>query len=399
MRFPRQMVRSLLLPALSLIAAAAPASADHLVDCGKESLSAAVEAFRDKDPVISFTGVCPGPIVIRIDGISLKGVDTAIIDGGGQHDVITVVGAGRVTLAEFEVRNGRNGIVAVNGAHLSLSDLNVHDNLVRGISLQTGSTAVLTDVTTRLNGLHGLDLQTGSSATVTGTLTASENRVFGINVNGSAITFSLATVTAGRNALGVQIATNANAFLNDSSTVINATENLATGLTVVSGAHLVSFGGRINASGIPVVGVSVSSGAGLDLDAASVLNSTNNGDGLLVQGEAVMTVFNTPQFSGIPGFSTINTTNNTLNGVRVLRGSTLTLVNQARIVSTQNGAVGLVADNGTGVTLVNSIIKGNTVRDIQLTFGTRADFQTLDFGTATCDSTVLIRGSSGITCP
>ena len=112
-----------------------------------------------------------------------------------------------------------------------------------------------------------------------------------------------------------------------------------------------------------------------------------------------MTVFNTPQFSGAPGFSTINAHNNTGTGVRVQSGSTITLVNQARIVSTQNGRTGFLADNGAGATLVNSTITGNTVKDIQLTFGTRADLQTLTFGSYTCDATVLVRGTSGIVCP
>jgi len=234
---------------------------------------------------------------------------------------------------------------------------------------------------------------------VSGSLTAAGNRVFGINVNGSSITFSRATVSVTGNALGIQIATSANAFLNDPFTVINVNNNLSTGLTVVSGAHMVSFGGTINASGNPANGVSVNSKAGLDLDAASTLNSFNNGEGLVVQEESVMTVFNTPQFSGAPGFSTINAHNNTRNGVRIQSGSTVTLVNQARIVSTSNSGTGLIADDGVGATLVNSTITGNTVKDIQLTFGTRADLQTLVFGTLTCDATVLVRGTSGIVCP
>ena len=292
-----------------------------------------------------------------------------------------------------------NGIIAVNGAHLTLTRVTSHDNFVFGISLQTASSAILSDVTATQNGVHGLDLQTGSAATVTDTLTASNNGVFGINVNGSSITFSQATVFANSNALGVQIATGANAFVNDSATVINANNNLATGLTVVSGAHMFFFGGTLNASGNPVNGVSVNSKGGLDLDAAATLNSFNNGDGLLMQEASVMTVFNTPQFSGTPGFSTINVHHNTGSGVRVLSGSTLTLTNQASVVSTNNARTGLVADNGVGVTLVHSTITGNTVKDIQLTFGARADLQTLTFGTYTCDATVLVRGTSGITCP
>lgn len=93
-----------------------------------------------------------------------------------------------------------------------------------------------------------------------------------------------------------------------------------------------------------------------------------------------------------------NAHDNTGNGVRVQSGSTITLVNRARIISTQNGRAGFLADNGVGATLVNPTITGNTVRDLQLTFGSRVDVQTLTFGTYTCDLTVL-RGTSGIVCP
>jgi hypothetical protein len=144
--------------------------------------------------------------------------------------------------------------------------------------------------------------------------------------------------------------------------------------------------------------VTVNSNAGLDLDAASTINSTNNGDGVRIQQGSVMTVFNTPQFSGQSGFSTINARNNTGSGIRVLSASTLTLVNQARVNSNQNGGVGLIADNGAGVTLVNSTITGNTSRDLQLTFAARADLQTTQFGTVACDATVFTRGIV-IMCP
>ena len=373
------------------------------LDCSKKSLHDAVRGADETDRAILFTGVCSGPIVIRTDGLTLQGVGTAIIDGGGDggdgsHDTVTIIGARGVALTNIEVRNGLHGILGVNGAHFTLTNVNVHDNSMIGISLQTASSAILSHVTTNDNSIHGLNLETGSAATVTGALTASDNRVFGINVNGSSITFSLASVSASGNALGIQIATNANAFISDNSTVINVVNNLSTGLTVVSGAHLVSFGGTINASGNPVNGVSVNSKGGLDLDAASTLNSSHNGNGLLIQQASVMTVFNTPQFSGARGFSTINTPHNTGSGIRVRSGSTLTLVNQARVISQANGQMGLVADNGVGITLVNSTVTGNTGTDIQLTFGTRADLQTT-FGTYTCDATVLVRGTSGITCP
>ena len=189
------------------------------------------------------------------------------------------------------------------------------------------------------------------------------------------------------------------AFINDSATAITANNNFSVGLTVVSGAYLVSFGGSISAAGNPVAGVSVNSKAGLDLDAASTLTTSNNGTGLLIQEGSVVTVFNTPQFSGKPGFSSVDANHNAGDGVRVLTGSTLTLSNQAKIATTANTGSGLVADNGAGVTLVNSTATGNSVKDVQLTFGTRADVKTSSFGTYTCDATVLARGSAGIVCP
>ena len=372
--------------------------ADDFVNCQNRSLADAVKNSKQKEQTINFTGTCTGAIVIETDGVTLNGVGEAIIDGGDEN-AITITGGSRVSLSNFEVRNGRNGIVAVNGAHIVVSGVNTHDNALSGITIQNASSALLSNVNTHHNLLNGLDVVTGSAATVEGPFTASNNRVFGINVNGSSIAFSQANVSTNANALGIQIATGANAFLNDSTTVVNVLNNLSTGLTIVSGAHLVSFGGTINASGNPTVGVSVNSKAGLDLDAASLLNSTNNGDGVLIQENSVMTVFNTPQFSGQPGFSTVNTANNTRSGIRVLTGSALTLVNQARVISNQNGTVGFVADNGVGVTLVNSTITGNTNTDIQLTFGTRADLRTMTFVTYTCDATVLVRGTSGIVCP
>jgi hypothetical protein len=392
----RTFMTALLLTFLLLANASAATAANDVLDCQNKSLADAIKG-KPKGQTINFTGTCAGPIVIDSDGLALTGVGEAIIDGGGE-DAILVSGASNVSLSSFQVRNARNGIAALNGAHLTMTALDVHDSTMSGITLQTGSSAVLANVTTHHNGLNGLDLQTGSAATVGDTLTASNNRVFGINVNGSSITFVKATASANANALGIQIATNSNAFLNDVDTVINVNNNLATGLTVVSGAHMVSFGGTINASGNPANGVSVNSKGGLDLDAGSILNSFNNGEGVVIQQNSVMTVFNTPQFSGVPGFSTVNVHHNSRAGIRVQRGAELTLTNQARILSNQN-MTGFIADNGAGVTLVNSNITGNTVRDIQLTFGTRADLATLGFGTYTCDATVLVRGTSGIVCP
>lgn len=55
--------------------------------------------------------------------------------------------------------------------------------------------------------------------------------------------------------------------------------------------------------------------------------------------------------------------------------------------------------NGGSLTLVHSILTDNTGHDLQLTFGARVDLQTLTFGSYSCDATVLVQGTSVITCP
>ena len=376
---------------------AATARADKSIDCAKQSLAEALDK-ENKPQVITFTGVCQGPIVIHTDAVTLKGVGAASIEGAGQ-DALTLDGVQRTILSGFEVRNGRNGIAAINGAHATLTAVVSRNHTRHGILLTGGSGAVLNGVTASGNGVNGLSVETGSTATVSGTFTASANRVFGVNVNGSALTFSHANVTVTGNAIGVQVAVEANAFIEESSTVINASNNQAVGLTIVSGAQMVAFGGAIYANGNGFNGVSINSTAGLDLDAAAVLNVSNNaGNGLAIQQHSTMTVFNTPQFSGAPGFSTVNANGNGLNGVTVLTGSTVTLSGQGRIVSTGNQGTGINVDNGAAVRLVNSTATGNAVRDLNLTFGARADLPGLTFGAYACDATVLARGS-GVVCP
>lgn len=380
-----------------LAASVSPAWADKNIDCATQPLARAIDK-ENKPQVITFTGVCQGPVVIQTDSVTLKGVGTAVIDGGGQN-ALTLDGAQRAVLTGFEVRNGRSGIVAVNGAHATLGGVTSRNHTQHGILLSAGSGAVLSGVTVSGNGLNGLSVESGSTAVINGNFSGTGNRVFGINVNGSALTFSRANVTVTGNAIGLQVAVEANAFIEESSTVINASNNQAVGLTVVSGAQMVAFGGTIHANGNGVNGVSINSTAGLDLDAAAVLNVTGNGaNGLAIQQHSTMTVFNTPQFSGAPGFSTINATGNGSNGVTVLTGSVLTLSGQGRVVSTGNQGIGINADNGAAIRLVNSTATGNSVRDLNLTFGARADLPSLTFGSYACDATVLARGP-GAVCP
>jgi hypothetical protein len=368
---------------------------------GRISLQTAINwTFPNETLVLS--GVCTGPIAVSRKNITLESHTGAVIDGGGSSsDAITVTGPVRLTLDGITVQHGKNGINASSGAQLFLTDTQVKGNAAMGVLLTGASSVTLSGVVTTANGVNGLDAEGSSAVVVNGTYKSTNNGVFGININGSSsFTLSQAQVSVSGNVLGIQIGTSASAFISDPSTSINASNNFTTGLTIVSGAHMVAFGGTITAAGNGVHGVSVDSKAGLDLDAAAILNSSGNAqDGVHLEETSVLTMFNTPAFSGAPGTTTLNTHDNTGNGLSVLTGSNFTVIHQAALNSTNNTQNGVAVDNGSSITLIGSTVTGNTKPDVILTFGSRADISTSTIGKVTCDATVLVRGSNAITCP
>jgi hypothetical protein len=378
-----------------LPAAALPLS----FDCNRGiPLQTAIDlAFPGETLFIS--GSCAGPLTITGKNLTLAGNPTATITGQAKKDVVTVKGPARVNFKDLDIQGGNNGIVGSSGAQLTIVDTNIHNNAGIGILLRA-STASLSGGSTNHNGFNGVDAEGTSAVTISGSYTSESNTVFGININGSSsLTLTKGILSVAHNTLGLQIGTSAGAFISDADSAINALNNAATGLTVVSGGQLVDFGGAITATGNGFHGVSVDSKAGLDLDAAATLTSTGNTvDGVHLEETSVMTIFNTPAFSGAPGTTTLVAQNNGANGISILTGSNLTMVHQAAITSTGNTKFGIQVDNGSGLTLVGSNITQNQ-KDVALTFGSRGDLSTSTIGTITCDATVLLRGDTGATCP
>ena len=152
---------------ICLLAGATPGFADTpVVDCSKKSLADAVADATDKNPTVTFTGICNGPVVVAIDGLTLKGVGTAIIDGGdGGADALTVIGASRVSLVDFEVTHGLTGIVVRDGSHVTLTNVHSRRNALSGVVIRTASSAVLTNVSVTDNGTTGVGVDDGVSVT------------------------------------------------------------------------------------------------------------------------------------------------------------------------------------------------------------------------------------------
>lgn len=403
--------RLLLACAASLLLMAAPASAQfHLtlnVNCTRGQSLASVAANAFPNTIINVRGTCTGPVSITADGLQLIAVGAAAINGGGKT-AVTISGAQRVTLNGLYISGGGNGVVAQNGAQVFLQNDTVLNNALSGVVALANSSITVAGGSSQGNAVHGLDIEATSALVVTGSYAVSGNGVFGINVNnGSSITLTGGNLNVTQNTLGIQLGTNAAGFLDGASTLI-ASQNFSDGITIVSGSHVVDFGGTIQTLSNAIHGISLNSKAGLDLDAGSqVTSSSNGGDGVHLEQSSELTIFNNPNFSGNPTATLLTAQQNANDGIDVLTGSHVLDDNYAAIVAGQNSIAGIAADDGSAVSFgqtipvvgVTSTITGNG-SDVMLTFGSHFTSIANDtIGTIRCDATVLIRGTSGVTCP
>jgi len=280
-----------------------------------------------------------------------------------------------------------------------MNSIVAQSNTQTGILIEGSSSAYVSACSSNSN-LNGMDVENTSSVIFNGNFSAERNFVFGINLGAtSSATVNAATVSASRNTLGIQISLSSSWFFSNPAATVQANNNATVGLTVVSGAHLFAFGGTLITSGNGLDGLDIASRSGIDLDAGAQASSFNNQrDGLHVEELSMVNFFNNPQFSGNPGFTTIQLYNNAGNGVSLLNNSQLHMFDQAKVLAHNNTGLGIQADDGSSITLINSSIQNNPT-DILLTFASRGDFTANTIGKVSCDATSLIRGLSGKTCP
>jgi len=394
-------VRLLVPLVLSLLAVNTPLLAEKKsVDCSKgQSLNQGLKNIGSGE-TLTFTGTCQESVAIVVSGITLIGEGTAVISGESSVDVVRINGVQRVSLQNFTVQNGKNGIHAIGGAAVVLQNIVAQSNAQTGILVEGSSSVDLSNTTSQNNHLHGIDIESGSSLTGNGNILVQGNAVFGFNVaTSSSATLNSGTLTAQQNVLGIQISINSGLFLAGPAASIRALNNFTVGLTMVSGAHFFSFGGAVTTSGNGLDGIDLASRAGMDLDAGAQFISFNNGrDGLHAEELSFINLFNNPQFSGVPGFTTMQVYGNVVNGVSLLSNSQMHMFAQAQVQSHDNVGNGVLVDDGSSMLLINSTIKNNPT-DIQLTFGSRGDISNSTVGTLKCDATVLLRGTLGLTCP
>jgi len=380
----------------TLTVATAPlALADPLVvNCDQgDSLAGALAAAVQNDTV-TVSGTCVGPVTIITDGLTLTSQGDATLDGDG-GDALTIDGVQRVTVEGVTVRNGFNGIVVTGGASAALLESTVEGNVLSGIRVEANSSLKMTNATTKDNGLDGVNVDRASELTVVDRFDSKNNGVFGMFFNNaSSGTFSNADARIEDNTLGVQIGTSSSVFVSGADSTVTASNNLATGLTVVSGSTLFVFEGRVVTRNNRFNhGVSANSNSNIDLDRGGEIDTRSNGlDGIQLE-DSLLNMFNMPGFAA----STVVAKNNGRHGLSAFQGSKIDLSGDSVVSSMNNGDAGVLVDNGSSVRIINSTITNNA-RDMALTFGSRADLTNNEIEDIECDSTVLIRGDTDVRC-
>jgi hypothetical protein len=386
--------------ALALIAMPASALAAVTVNCNSgQSLAAAVKAAAP-GTTIAFSGVCPGPININTGKLTLDGGGNGIIDGGGTNNAVVITGVHGVTVANAAVRNGVDGILVQTGATAALSGLTVSGNSFDNVLITGNSTATITNTQLRPGSVNGVDVESTSSVIFTGQIRSSGALAIGVNIGtGSSLTLTSAVVRVIGNGLGIQIGVGASGFIDPASSLV-ALNNTTTGITVVSGSHLVNFGGKMETAHNGINGFSADSKSGIDLDAASTLFAHDNAqDGIHLEETSILNMFNTTAFSGVPGNTVLVSVNNGQQGIGVHGNSEFHMNNQVKLASHGNAGGGALADNGSALIMINSDIRQNTGYDVDLTFGSRGDLSSSHIPVIACDATSLLRGDTGVTCP
>jgi hypothetical protein len=406
----RTPIFSTLLFTLSL---AAPAFAQFNltinVNCSRGESLAKAAALVLPNTILNVKGACTGPVSIATNGLQLNAVGAASINGAGQN-AVTITGAQRVSITGFTITGGMNGVLAQNGAQVTLANDAVTGNALSGIVAQTHASITANGGSSQSNGFHGIDVESTSALVVTGSYNISGNGVFGINVNnGSSLTLTAATLAVSHNTLGIQMGTNASGFMDGQST-LDSSRNLSDGITLVSGSHMVDFGGSINTGTNGIHGISLNSKAGLDLDAGSQVYTSGNGaDGVHMEQASVMTIFNNPQFSQVSTATKLTSFGNIGDGVNLLTGSRILVDNFAALDSLSNFRAGVALDDGSSLSFgqtipvssgVQSAVEVNMGGSVSLTFGSHLTYIGNDtFDSVTCDASSLVRGPGNFTCP
>ena len=374
--------RLLAMLVMALLVTASPVLADDgekRVRCDKgQTLAKALQKAEPGDTLL-VSGICHERVTITTDRITIDGQGSAVLDGGGGSladftGVLTIDGAKGVRLRGLTIRHGPGeGILALRGAAFTAEHTVSRDNGTTGIAVLQGSTAELSNCTMTGNRL-GLDVFTGASAVLRDAVAIDQNSGNGVDINGQAVVeIRAANVTAsGNGGSGIVVGSGQLAIFQfpvTPASALTTNDNGVAGIILGGSPFTVYSAATVTASGNGVFGI-------LFGGPSFLVTTPGSGSRFLIENNAV--------------------------GMRLQAGAGMSFNFGGQLTVTGNG-VGLQADASGTLTVVSdpaqpSAITGNGT-DVDLVFGSRATFNSVQIGTLVTDGTSLCRGAAKPGCP
>jgi len=221
------------------------------VDCPKKSINTALQDDAE-DLVIEFTGTCEEAVLIRRDGVTLRGLDASALIAGApsvppasRRAGVTVIGASNVLLTSFTVEDSDSrGIDARGASRLTIDGVTATGNGVDGLILLEQSAALIRDSHFDGNRGDGIGAWDNSAVTFEGTNSMNSNGRTGILASGgSSLSLSVfgahTTVDGSRSGIHLQLGATSlmGSALPYSTTISNS---LVVGLVVMLGSSWAS---------------------------------------------------------------------------------------------------------------------------------------------------------------
>ncbi len=329
------------------------------VNCDKgHSLQRALDR-RAERLVVEFKGTCSEEVIIDRDHTTLRGANPSALIVGS----VTITGASNVVLENFSVRDAPNaGVFVLLNSGAKLDGLTIENSAIRGILLE-GSAALIGNTTVVGGSSVGILIRT-SRVEFFGSVHVSECGVAGISsTDGSVVLANPADLTVDNNFLGYVTQLSSETTIANGSLIAN-NNNLA-GILIASHGMFVHGTAVIEANDNQVFGIWVD-----ELSA----------------------------WSPFVGFGAqVSANNNGADGVKVERTATMQFTNATTVEN--NAGKGITVDNATLV-LGGTTVSGNGGGDIELTYGSHADFNGNTLATPLiCDGTVMVRGDESCPAP
>lgn len=283
------------------------------VDCPKKSINTALQDDAE-DLVIEFTGTCEEDVLIRRDGVTLRGLDASALIAGApgvlppasRRAGVTVIGASNVLLTSFTVDDsGSRGIDARGASRLTIDGVTATGN-GDGLILLEQSAALIRDSHFDGNRGDGIGAWDNSAVTFEGTNSMNSNGRAGILASGgSSLSLSVfgahTTVDGSRFGIYLQLGATSqmDSRLSHSTTISNSLE---VGLSVFLGSSWVSstnatisggsvFGLYVDASTVELNSTAISGSGDTDvvLDFGSRLSAFGSSAGTVYCGDGIVT--------------------------------------------------------------------------------------------------------------